>query len=147
MKPPEEFNKFRIRDGAMATTDEAGPNGAFLIEHGDGKIALIVTAGCNQGWEHVCVKKMVKPFLGDPKQAEPTTADMQTVKAVFFRPEENCVEYFAHSQSSLHPAKNTRHLWRHAIRNFPMPETERKVPRDNNRIIKPVSGGADLEAN
>lgn len=140
MRNPSEFNHLRIREGEMATEDSAGCNGAFVIGHKlDKSFSLIVTISQRYGWEHVCVTKQVRSrLIGTPKQVEPNTADMQTAKSVFFKPEETCVEFFPHGPSSLHPAPNFRHLWRHSTRDFPMPESKRKLTTDEvqerNRI-------------
>lgn len=140
MRDCKTFNYLRVREGEHATTDEAGCNGVFILgNRTDTSFSLIVTISQRYGWEHVCVTKQVRSrLIGRPKQAEPSTADMQTAKQVFFKPEETCVEFFPHGPSSLHPAPNFRHLWRHSTRDFPMPESKRKLNADEvqerNRI-------------
>jgi hypothetical protein len=46
-------NEYRIRDGALGSTDEMGNNGAFLIPYQS--FNLRVRASDGQGWEHVSV--------------------------------------------------------------------------------------------
>lgn len=140
MNTPDNFNQFRILDGPLASTNEAGENGAFvLVNKQDPDAALlIVTCVANQ-WEKITVTKQRKRMLSGPKSEEPNEADLRTVKAVFFKPEETAVEFHPHSKSALFPIPFHRVLWRHKIRDFPLPETERKVSLEmpKNRIVRP----------
>jgi hypothetical protein len=136
MNNPESFNQFRIKEGPLASTDELGQNGAFIIGFKD-DTALLVTVATRAGWEHVCVSKRRKRMLQKPEDVEPDNGDMATVKDIFFKPEETVVEYFPHRESCLHPAPGTRHLWKHNLRDFPMPEVERKKPKQEGLIMLP----------
>lgn len=140
MNNPDNFNQFRILDGPLASTNEAGENGAFvLVNKQDPDAALLCVVSSQNQWEKVSVTKQRKRMLSGPKPEEPNEADMRTVKAVFFKPEETAVEYHPHERSALFPIPFHRVLWRHKIRDFPMPETERKVSVEmpRNRIVTP----------
>ena len=49
-------NKFRVRTGAMASSEENGNNGLFIVtlKHGQ-KVNVIASDGL--GWEHVSVSR------------------------------------------------------------------------------------------
>lgn len=105
--------------------------GAFVLcDSNDTNAVLLVTLSVNGAWQHICVTKQRKgKFIGKAKQEEPNTMDMRTAKAIFFKPDESCAEFFPHEKSALHAAPLTRHLWHNVIRDFPMPEESKKVPR------------------
>ncbi len=131
MNNPELFNPYRIKDGPMKTTDEAGANGAFLLNDAqDRDITFLITIASTRNWEHLCVTKHKKAgvFQNGPKQLEPTAQDMRSIKQVFFQPSETCVEFFPEDDSALHAAPLTRHLWRHQFRDFPIPEIPKPEP-------------------
>jgi hypothetical protein len=46
-------DEYRIRDGELGSTDEAGNNGAFLIPFESFRLFVIASNG--MGWEHVSV--------------------------------------------------------------------------------------------
>ncbi len=132
MTDPSVFNRYRITSGPLATQPEDGAiAGAFHLGDTDDKnVALLVKISTRNHWEHVCVEKFRNKFMGKPVREEPTAHDMRLVKDLFFKPEENCVEFFPHAKSVLHAAPFTRHLWRHQIRDFPMPESMRKLTQE-----------------
>ena len=54
-------NKYRIHEGRLATTDQAGNNGAFdfpPMAKGTGR-RIFVVAGDSAGWEHVSVSVLI----------------------------------------------------------------------------------------
>lgn len=140
MKNPDKFNQFRITIGPLASTDEAGCNGAFSICHKDDPDApLLIVACVANNWEKVSVTKQRKRMLGAPKPETPSEADLRTVKALFFKDDETCVEYHPHGKSALFPIPFHRVLWRHKVRDFPVPEVQRRVEKMEapRRIITP----------
>lgn len=140
MQNPDKFNWARITSGPLASTDEAGCNGAFSICHKDDPDApLLVILAQAAGWEKCTVTKQRKRMLSSPKPETPSEEDMRTVKSLFFKPEETLVEYHPHSKSSLFPIPHHRVMWRCIYRDFPLPETERKVEKMEapRRIITP----------
>jgi len=140
MNTPDKFNQFRILSGPLASTNEAGENGAFvLVNKQDPDAALLVVTCVANNWEKVSVTKQRKRMLSGPKSEEPNEADLRTIKAVFFKPEETACEFHPHQRSALFPIPFHRVLWRSRIRDFPLPETERKVSMEMpvKRIVTP----------
>lgn len=135
MNDPKSFNVYRVKSGPLATTDDAGPNGAFVLANKQDKsFILVVTVSQNGQWTKVTVSKQVNKLLGKPVRVDPSQADMQTVKQVFFKPEETCWEYYPHDGSALHSSPGFRHLWHNTIRDIPIPEhkvTKRRELSDN----------------
>ena len=138
MNDPQLFNQYRIKEGPLASVDENGRNGAFTLCFKDNaNQALQVVSGFHDGWEHVCVTRYEKRgLLKGIVQVEPTNEEMRMVKDLFFKPEETVVEFFPRQESTLHAKEGTRHLWRHTIRDFPIPEIKFVAPKqDADKLI------------
>ena len=106
-------NKFRIRTGRLASTDDYGNNGAFEVRLRHGQ-SVFVIASDGLGWEHVSVSRTDRC---------PTWDEMCQVKAMFWD-DEDCVVQFHPPRSEYvdnHPF--CLHLWRPVNGAFPMPDS------------------------
>lgn len=104
-------NKYRVRGGLMATTDEIGNCGAFDIKLKHSQRVFVIASDGLQ-WEHVSVSR---------RDRCPTWDEMCQVKAIFWD-DEDCV-------MQLHPPKSDwvnnhsfcLHLWRPLDAEIPLP--------------------------
>lgn len=114
-KPRRNVERFRIRDGRMATGRRDGNNGAFVIPY-SGSVNLIVIASNGKGWEHVSVRADESGL-----SRVPTWEEMCFIKERFWQPEEVVVQYHpARSQYvNMHP--HVLHLWRSLESELPTP--------------------------
>lgn len=109
------INKFRIRKGALASTDNDGLVGAFDILLPCGLNAFVISTdgiGVSPIWEHVSVSTATRCL---------TWEEMCFIKALFWNDDETVVQY--------HPAKDVYvkrhpyclHLWRPVGQELPVP--------------------------
>lgn len=135
MKPDahKAIERFRIREGRLASDEQYGNNGAFMlplagnlsgtirIETGNRStriVGIIVSDG--EGWDHVSVSLQNRC---------PTWDEMCWVKDLFFEPWEPAMQ--------LHPAKVDYvnhhpfclHLWRPQDKRIPLPPSEFVGPK------------------
>lgn len=104
-------NKYRIREGAFASTDDEGNNGAFEIPI---LVYLMKVIASDHEWEHVSVSL---------QNRYPTWSEMCFIKNLFWD-EEDCVVKFHPPKSQYvnnHPY--CLHLWRKVRHEFETPPT------------------------
>ena len=109
-------NKYRIRKGALRSTDNRGNNGAFHIQIDNETYTAI--AAQDMGWEHVSVSRQVKPGVN---RSIPEWDIMCQIKDLFWGDQDWVLQY--------HPAKTdyinihpwVLHLWRPMDEPFPTP--------------------------
>lgn len=107
----EHINKFRVREGMMASNDDYGLTGAFRIPMTSGKAAFVVSSN-GMGWEHVSVSL--------PNRC-PNWEEMSRIKDLFWNEDEAVMQ--------LHPPKSEHinnhiyclHLWRPLREAIPLP--------------------------
>lgn len=107
-KVPE---KFRVRDGVFASSEESGNNGAFLI-HITRDSYIIVIASDGEGWEHVSVSFPARM---------PTWDEMCLVKSLFWSEEDCVVQYLPPKSEYVNNHKFFLHLWRKIGYEYPLP--------------------------
>lgn len=104
--------KFRVRQGRLASDETCGNNGAFVLKIAHGQL-LNTMASDQCGWEHVSVSRTDRC---------PTWAEMCQVKDIFWDQDDCVIQY--------HPPKNDYvnnhpwclHLWRPIGIELPKPE-------------------------
>jgi hypothetical protein len=109
-------NQFRVRTGKMGSTDDAGNNGAFMMQerpkpgknHGGMPRFLLVIASDHGSWEHVSVHCETE----DHKQYTPRWDEMQAMKELFWSPEDVVIQYHPAQSHFVNIHANTLHLWR-----------------------------------
>lgn len=104
-------NKFRIRSGPAATTDEIGNNGMFEVKLRLNQRVLIV-ASDGMGWEHVSVSR---------RDRCPTWDEMCQVKSLFWDASDCVVQFHPPQSEYVNNHPNCLHLWRQAGGDFQLP--------------------------
>lgn len=117
-------NEFRLRQTSMASSDEDGNNGVFIIPVRDGVLArsgpekfitqLAVIASDGEGWEHCSVSL---------KHRVPKWSEMCLVKSLFWDDEDCVVQYHPPKSSYVNIHENVLHLWRPVGIEIPRPPT------------------------
>lgn len=100
-----KVNKYRIRSGQLASTDDFGANGAFYIPHFNkaSTLSFQVIASNTNGWEHVSVSL--------PKRT-PTWDEMCFIKDLFWEDEEVVMQLHPRKSDYINMHKNCLHLWK-----------------------------------
>lgn len=113
--------KFRMKEGPMASGPEIGNNGCFQWKARNGhdlfETYYSAIASDGLGWEHVSLAVM---FMG--KYRLPTWSEMCALKNLFWG-EEDCVMQYHPPKSkyvNCHPF--VLHLWRPVGVDFPQPD-------------------------
>lgn len=109
----EHLEKFRVRQGRLASDPSSGMNGAFIIRV-EGYPVLRVIASDQKGWEHVSVSL----FRG---QGCPTWEQMCFAKDLFWEPEETVIQYHPPESKYVNNHKFTLHLWKPVGVELPSP--------------------------
>lgn len=110
----QQINRWRIREGPLASTNKFGNNGAFMIPGPDGKTTLNVIASDELGWEHVSVSLRMETRC-------PTWQEMCFVKDIFWNEDEVAVQYHSAKADYVNCHLFTLHLWRPVDASFPVP--------------------------
>jgi hypothetical protein len=105
--------RYRVRIGKMASTEEFGNNGAFTILLKN-RHAVFVIASDGLGWEHVSVSR---------KDRIPTWEEMCQVKALFWDDEDCVVQFHPPESEYVNNHVNCLHLWRPTEDVMPIPES------------------------
>ena len=104
-------NKFRVRTGAMASSEENGNNGMFVvILRNNQKVKVIASDGL--GWEHVSVSR---------SDRTPTWDEMCQIKDLFWDEEDCVVQYHPAKADYVNIHNHCLHLWR--TEGIPTPPT------------------------
>jgi hypothetical protein len=95
-------NKFRVRTGAMASYEENGNNGMFVVTlRNNQKVNVIASDGL--GWEHVSVSR---------SDRTPTWDEMCQIKDLFWNSEDCVVQYHPPKSDYVNVHNHCLHLWR-----------------------------------
>lgn len=98
-------NGFRIRVGIMASTDDAGNNGAFIVRSIGFAHPLNVIASDGEGWEHVSVSL---------QHRTPTWEEMCFIKSKFWDEQDLVVQFHPPLSEYVNNHPYVLHLWRKA---------------------------------
>lgn len=116
-KVPE---KYRIKTGKWASTQEDGNNGLFVIPfYGIYKGLFIVIASDGLEWEHVSVHVEINKKIRTPFWDE-----MCKMKDLFWDKEDCVVQYHPSELEYVNNHPNTLHLWRPTKLTIPIPLKE-----------------------
>lgn len=105
-------NDWRVRQGAMASDDLHGNNGAFVIPLADAGCMVNVVASNGEGWEHVSVST---PYI------VPTWQVMSLIKDMFWDAEDCVVQYHPPKSEYVNVHSNCLHMWRPIGVDLPRP--------------------------
>jgi hypothetical protein len=112
MKTP---NKYRIKIGMFASTDDYGNNGLFAIPSIIGDRTLIVMAGDGLGWEHVSVS------VQGGGDRVPVWEEMAFIKELFWDEEETVVQFHPKKSEYVNNHPGVLHLWKQSGKEFELP--------------------------
>lgn len=121
--PIVKVERYRVRDGAMASTTELGNYGAFRIPSGVYDVfVVIVSAGDDDKipWEHVSVSL---------PHRTPTWQEMCWIKDLFFRDDEVVIQFHPAKQDYVNHHPYCLHMWRWTAGAFPLPDPILVGPR------------------
>lgn len=111
MRVPEQY---RVTHGAMASHEDHGNNGAFMVPLKSNRQTVAVIASDGEGWEHVSVSR---------RDRIPTWEEMCEVKDLFFGPDEWVVQYHPARSDYVNDHPYCLHLWKPTEVEFPKPPT------------------------
>ena len=103
--------KYRVREGKMASDESFGNNGMFIVslKH---QQKLLVLASDGGGWEHVSVSR---------RDRCPTWDEMCQVKKMFWDDEDCVIQYHPPKSEWDNNHPNCLHLWRRFGLEIPRP--------------------------
>jgi hypothetical protein len=118
MKVPE---KYRIRNGIMASDSSYGNNGVFVIPHykiSFYEINCIVSDG--EGWQHVSVT-----ISSTQRKVDrcPTWEEMCFVKSLFWDNDETVIQLHPPESEYVNNHKYCLHLWKPDNVEIPLPNS------------------------
>jgi len=119
MRDNPELNKYRVRDGRLASDDSYGNVGAFRIPYRHAVLQVIAADGLD--WDHVSVVPIDRHNLR-PVYRTPSWEEMSFIKGVFFGPDECVVQYHPPRASYVNAHDYCLHLWRPQKLELPMPD-------------------------
>lgn len=100
LKVPE---RYRVKEGPMASHEGFRNNGAFRVPTFDNKVQLIVIASDQMGWDHVSVST---------KSRVPTWDEMQYIKGMFWENEDTVFQVHPPQSKYINKCENCLHMWR-----------------------------------
>jgi len=106
-------NKYRIRSGRMASTDEFGNNGAFEIKLKHAQ-SVFVIASDGAGWEHVSVSR---------RDRCPTWDEMCQIKSMFWDDGDCVIQFHPPKSEYVNNHPFCLHLWRQIGADIAMPDS------------------------
>lgn len=103
--------KYRVRDGKMASDESFGNNGMFIVslKH---QQRLLVLATDGAGWEHVSVSR---------RDRCPTWEEMCQVKEMFWDDEDCVIQYHPPKSEWVNNHPRCLHMWRPIGMDLPRP--------------------------
>ena len=111
-------NKFRVREGALASKEEDGNNGFFILKLKLQNIPKIyIQASDGFDWEHVSVS------LGPKSKVPPPWHIMCMVKDLFWDAEDTVIQFHPSKSEYVNLHKGCLHLWRPIDVELPRPKS------------------------
>lgn len=116
-KPVPEQEKYRVKDGPLASTEKDGNNGAFMFM---GKMGLniLCLVSDTEGWEHVSVEIIPAPGM---KQRLPHWDEMCYVANIFWERHEVVLQYRPAEKDYVNLNPYILHWWRPVSEKIPQP--------------------------
>lgn len=128
-RPPiDGVEKYRIRDGQLASSRFDGNCGAFRIPFHGVTFGIIASDGL--GWDHVSVSL--------PDRC-PTWDEMCHVKDLFFSPDECAVQYHPPRAVYRNHHQFCLHLWRPQDGSMPLPNPILVAPKSSGTMIDEIA--------
>jgi hypothetical protein len=129
-KTIKRLEKYRVKTGAMATTEKDGRNGAFFVPcKSSGELLKIIASDgtdwklsnlSGDPWEHVSVSC---------KDRCPTWEEMCFVKNLFWDEGETVVQFHPPKSEYVNYHEHVLHLWKQVGVNATLPPSETVGPK------------------
>lgn len=125
--PNLQAEKYRVRDGMMASSRFDGNNGAFIVPFGppeatQKRVYAYVIVSDQLKWDHVSVS------VGEMHRGEfralprcPTWEEMDHIKRLFWRDDECVVQYHVPRTDHISDHNTVLHMWSAQDQPFPLP--------------------------
>lgn len=110
--PNPLVERFRQKEGPMASSSANGNNGAFLIKTPGSHVELKVIASDGRGWEHVSISLPTRC---------PTWDEMNYIKGLFWSEEEAVMQLHPPASQYVNNMRYCLHLWRPTGVEIPLP--------------------------
>lgn len=104
-------NEFRVKKGQLATIDDDGNNGLFIIPAKRYQIRAVISQ--DPIWEHVSVS------LSNNRL--PNWTEMSSIKDIFWDPEDCVMQLHPPESEYINNAPHVLHLWRPVRDEIPQP--------------------------
>lgn len=139
--PNMRVEKFRVREGELASDTSYGNNGAFIIimrcieRYGYIKptVTLRVVVSDEESWDHVSVSVDVNP----PRC--PTWEEMNYIKDLFFRDDETVVQFHPKKEEYVNCHKYTLRLWRYQHKEHQLPPSWMIGPKTGEFVVNEIN--------
>lgn len=102
-KDTSKIEKYRVKDGPLASTSDYGLNGIFIIPYQ--RVKLIALVSDAFGWDHVSVSVQNKKRC-------PKWAEMKHVKNLFFKADEIAIQFHPPEENYINDHPYVLHIWR-----------------------------------
>jgi len=106
-------NKYRVREGRMASDESFGNNGAFVVPLKYGQQVFVIASDAF-GWEHVSVSRKDRCPLWD---------EMCQIKDMFWDAEDCVVQFHPPASEYVNNHPRCLHLWRQIGTEFALPDS------------------------
>lgn len=125
MRKPGHLEKYRIKKGLMASTEEDGMKGAYFIRFhcsSPGMWFYQVICGIGLGWEHVsvCIRQELK---GNTFYKTPSWDQMCYIKDLFWEENETVLQFHPKKSDYVNHHPNILHLWKRIGTDHDLPPT------------------------
>lgn len=107
------LNRYRVRDGALASDDSFGCNGYFCLMIFGEKVKVIAS-DC-EGWQHISVSLAEKP------STVPNYKTMQEVRRLFYEDDQWVVQFSPPKSEHINNHPGCLHWWRPTDQPMPTP--------------------------
>lgn len=114
------LNKYRIRDGRMASPDNFGMTGAFKIPVTNSRHLIVISSGADEEWEHVSIHARERKGK-KTKQDTPTWKEMCMIKDIFWGDDECVIQYHPEKKDYVNVHDHVLHLWKPVKQELPKP--------------------------
>jgi len=119
MRVPEQY---RVRSGALATTEAFGNNGAFVLPVLKRAIVHVI-ASDGEGWEHVSVSLDPQTMGAKNAQRCPTWEEMDALKRLFWDDSDCVAQLHVPRKDWVNCHPYTLHLWRQISHEWAQPDS------------------------
>ena len=117
--PTRKIEKYRVRTGVLASDESFGANGMFLIPSKVLRVGQHVLPSCKvmcsdgSGWDSEMMGDVAWEHVSVSLEHRcPTWEEMCVIKHVFWRDEENVLQYHVPREEWVNNVNHCLHLWK-----------------------------------